>query len=473
MVRTRGRQDGGRRLAALLALSLSLSLAAGASPAPARAEDAPRAADASGEPVRLDFDGFRAPPAPRAANGLWVPTDEGYAGAWTEPFGTPSGEEGAPAVQAFQEPWTPLHALAPEVVEDLLRRLVPEGAGGGWASRATTEGIEVWTTPSNRPRVARALDFVREAFAPRLVVLADLVGTDKGEQVTLASGAVGLLPRRWTTIVHRRDTKLHVVGYAAEVAQEAVVARPLVASIPSGEEIYARWTPGETVSVLEVFAGDLDARDPVEIDLSTLRLTPEAAGPGRVVLPRTAVRRARTAILLPAGKATEAEVVWSSADGTRRLRLRVDTATAAPQDLPLGEDRVGVVRAGAATAALEGAPREGGPEASVRAFQSSGATDVTLEPLAQAFVLATGGADVVERLRAAVRRGEATLSGATVEIVAVELLAASSAWAREAVVGKALPAAASPAVEQAPVLWSVRVPVLGGVPPAGKVTVVS
>jgi hypothetical protein len=455
-MRNRGRSlSGWRRIAPLL---LALCAVAG----PAGAEDAP------GAPVRLDFDAFRAPAVPRAASGLWVPTDDGYSGSWTQSYTGEVPEDGL-AVQTFQEPWTPLHALAPEVVEDLLRRLVSGDAAGAWASRGTSDGIEVWTTTAGAAKVARALDFVRAGFAPRLSVQADLLSADAGgATVPRASGATSLLPRRWTTVLRRRDVTPQVVGCAIEVAQESVVARPLVASLPTGEEVYARWTPGETVSVLEVFVGDLDAREGLSVDLTALRLTPDAGAPARVTLPRIAVRRARTAMLLPAGRPTETEVLWTSADGPRRLRLRVEAPAPAPEDLDLGSTRVGVVRAGAATTGLEDAPREGGPEAAIRAFQSSGAGEVNLEPLAQAFVLATGEPGAIERLRASVRRAEAAVRGGTLEVSAVQAPPAAASALRDAVVGRAVPPAAVAALDQGAVLWSVRLPVLGGVPAVAR-----
>jgi hypothetical protein len=194
----------------------------------------------------------------------------------------------------------------------------------------------------------------------------------------------------------------------------------MIRGVPEGTEAYLRWTPGETVSVVEVWAAALDHLDPVPVDLSGIRNVPEANAYSRVEYPRTAVRRAFPAVTVPTAAPTSQEIAWDGPGGRRVLRLDFAPPTAPPpprsvQGRPLA---VAVLRIGAVAASLDADARDNTLEEwSSRANELPG--DHSADTLGGAFLLIEAVPEAVAALRAAVVEAERRLPGATVEVRAV------------------------------------------------------
>src|SRR5262245_28624727 len=137
-----------------------------------------RADDEAPEMVRISLSGFRAQPAVKVARTTWVPTDPAFEEQW---MSSQIGEESV--VTTFQDAPYPDHAVAPEAVEDLVRRLVPESGKPGWASKAIGGALEIWSTKEGGDRAKTAARFVEATMAPRLSVRATLVAGKSGEGV--------------------------------------------------------------------------------------------------------------------------------------------------------------------------------------------------------------------------------------------------------------------------------------------------
>lgn len=434
---------------------------------------AARAGDGVGEPVRLELDAFRAPPAVRAARALWTPADAGFEGTWS----VDDVAEDA-ALATFEPPLAPDLALSSDAVEDLVRRLVPESGEPGWASRVARGAIELWAPPAAATKARTALAFVEQAMAPRLAVRATLlapratsgVPPEDGGPRLLAAGAVRLLPRRWTSVWTRTEVRRSAVAYDVQIAQETVASRPRIAALPEGEQLLLRWSPGEKATLLEVWAAESAHRPAFPVDLSVTRHVPESNAPATVALPRTAVRRVATAVVVDAAKGGAVELSWDGPDGARTLRLAVDAAPAAPADVAVTAGAVGVVRAGAAAAALDDGARESALEDLVRSFQAGaggGRSVASPETFAGTFLLCEGAAEEVVRLRAHVGAAERALVGATVElrcVVAPSGALRDDVEAGRVAVGAALDAAVAAPYLRAPVHASARVGVVSGVP---------
>lgn len=444
--------DPRRALAVLL-----LALAAGAS-----LSARPLRADEDAASARLPLDAFRAARAVAGPRALWVPTDAAFADDWTDPDGSADRR-----LLDFEAPPFDETALHHEALASLVRRLVPGSAT--WDDRATEASLDLWGPPAAIARARTALAHVQAALAPRLDVR--LVATDGSGLVGV--GAVRLLPRRWTTALLRVAHVRHVVDYNVEIAQDTVANQPMVVALPEGEEVHLRWTPGERVSLVEVFVGVLRHQPPHEVDLSPLRNTPEANTMGVVTLPKTSVRRVLVAAAVDAGKGGTLE--WSLADPTApalALRLDVGPAPAAPADLEVEKGVVGFVRAGAAYAGLDAGPRDATTDDAIRRFQSaSSLRGASPETTAQAFFVCEGSRAELARLRASTLADEAALAPVTVEVRVVappaKQVAADLAAGRLAL-GAALDAALEEAYANAPVVAAVRTPACVGLPVAAR-----
>jgi hypothetical protein len=316
--------------------------------------------------------------------------------------------------------------------------------------------------------------FLEQAMAPRLsvrAVLSAAKGADGGARL-LAAGAVRLLPRRWTAVWLRTNIRRFTASYELEIAQEVVANKPVVASLPEGEELYLRWSPGETTTVLEVFSSETAHRAPFDLDLSGIRNVPESNAQGGIQLPRTAVRRAATAVALDAAKPGVVEWAWDGPDGARTLRLSVDAAPPEPPDAALVEAKhtaFAVVRAGASASPLEESGRIDLLDDAVGRFNnaSSGGARGSASPevQAKAFLVCEGPKAQIERLRAQVRDDERRLVTSTVEVRAV---VAPAAVLREdvetgrVVVGGLLDPAVATSYLRAPVHAAARLPATAG-----------
>ncbi|MFO0931801.1 MAG: hypothetical protein U1E39_03730 [Planctomycetota bacterium] len=442
-----------------LAFVVALSCAGAAR---ARAEDAETPA-----PARIDLSAFRAGPAVGAARALWVPSDGAFADGWRD-----GGHGEDAAVLAFEGPPFDRYAVGHEVLGDLVRRLVQSSSSAGWTDRATEESLEVWSTADGLAKAREAVRFVEAAMAPRLGVRATLSVTPKGATASrlVATGGVALLPRRWTTAWLRTNVKRFLVDHDIEIAQESTASKPVIAALPEGEELHLRWSPGETTSVLEVFVGTVRHHDPFAVDLTGVRNLPESNSSGPVSLPQSSVRRALTAVALDARTASTATCTWEGPEGTTTLRLAVDVAPAAPADATLSGGVLGVVRAGAAYAALDGEARAPKTDDAIQRYQAAatGARGAASpEAFAQAFFVCEGSRAQVDRLRAQTVADERRLVGATIEVRCVAVPAKQ--LEEDVAAGRcAVGALLDPSVEAdyagAAVRAAARVPVTASVP---------
>lgn len=437
-------------------------LVAGA--ARAGAEDAE---PATPTPVRIELAAFRAGPVVGAARALWVPSDAAFVDAWRD-----GGHGDDATVLGFEGPPFDRHAVGHEVLGDLVRRLVPASSSAGWTDRATEESLEVWSTEEGIARAREAVRFVEAAMAPRLGVRATLMVAPRagGSARLVATGAVALLPRRWTTTWLRTSVKRYVVDYDIEVAQESTAGQPVVAPLPEGEELHLRWSPGETTTVLEVFAGTVRHLEPVTVDLTGIRNVPEANSFGPVALPQASVRRALTAVVLDARSPTTATWTWEGPDGVTTLKVAVDAAPAAPADVALAGGVLGVVRAGAAYASLDGEARPARTDDAIQRYQAAatGARgSASPEGFAQAFFVCEGARAQVERLRAQVVADERRLAAASVEVRCVVVPGKQleeDVVAGRCVVGALLDPSVQADYAGASARAAVRVPVTAGIP---------
>jgi hypothetical protein len=428
----------------------------------ARAEDAETSA-----PVRIDLAAFRAGPVVGAARALWVPSDAAFVDAWRE------GGHGEDAtVLEFDGPPFDRYAVGHEVLGDLVRRLVPAASSAGWTDRATEESLEVWSTEEGLAKAREAVRFVEAAMAPRLGVRATMtVAAKAGAPARLvATGSASLLPRRWTTAWLRTNVTRFVVDYDIEIAQESSAGQPVVAPLPEGEELHLRWSPGETTTVLEVFVGAVRHLEPFPVDLTGVRNLPESNSFGPVSLPQTSVRRALTAVALDARTASTSTWTWEGPDGVTTLKLAVDAAPAAPADATLPGGVLGVVRAGAAYAPLDGEARPARTDDAIQRYQAAatGARgSASPEAFAQAFFVCEGGRAQVDRLRAQTVADERRLTSAAVEVRCV--IVPGKQLEEDVVAGRcAVGALLDPSVQAdyaaAPTRAAARLPVTAGVP---------
>lgn len=211
-----------------------------------------------------------------------------------------------------------------------------------------------------RARTEWALTVLAPSVRLRASLLAE--GRDAGLK---AEGAARLWPGRWTRLWLQENRPRFVVDWSVEIAQGSTAMNPDERALPEGQEAYVRWFPGETVSLLEVWSGDLEHLEVGELDLVGARNMPESSGPGVLRFPRTAVNRAYSALLFPSAGGTQ-EVAWQGAGGARRLRLRLDAAPASgaalPRD-PEGQSHTAALRLGPSAAGLLFDSRPGRVEA--------------------------------------------------------------------------------------------------------------
>ncbi len=451
--------------ASLLALLPALTLVL-AAPRPALGgDDAPPAMRTE----RFDLTPFRAPP-PVAGPVLFVPSDAAISASGSL-HDLP--EDGEPIkLFTFSEPPYERVTLSSDALAELIKRSVP-GAfekEGTWI-RAESGAVYVRADDATLAKVAQAVAFAGAGLAPTLPAKALLVARDGSNAVrTVAAGGAALLPRRWTRVWIQRSVRRFAAGYDIEIAQESSANDPLVQPLPEGSELYLRWTPGETLSLVEVWTGTLEHLDAPRVDLSPMRNTPEGNTMGTIELPRTAVRRAFTALAVPSAGGA-AELAWDGPDGGRTLRLSFGSAVPPPRDLDVGQDRrYAAVRAGAVAASLEQDVRPDGSDAFVERVASLRTPEPKVEPpsvdshAGGAFLLCEGLARQLDSIRAEVAEAEALLAGATLELRAVSVPEAALREALEAgdaSVGAALAPKGAELVESSGVVVAaVRVPLV-------------
>jgi hypothetical protein len=235
-------------------------------------------------------------------------------------------------------------------------------------------------------------------------VVLETVGED-GRVV--AAGSARLWPGRWTTATQRRREVPMTAAYHVEIAQGSTNMQPIVAEVPEGHEVYLRFHPGESTDLVEVWSGWLSHVAVEEIDLQGLRSLSGTSVPGVLAQPRTAVRRAYTALPLPATEASRQVVEWRGPEG--RLRLTIELAApvsppAAPREAG-DQRRIRPCRVGALSAGLAFDLR---PETSEQFLQGEAAvTDVYASMFSSEIALLDGERTGQERVIASVAGEEA------------------------------------------------------------------
>jgi len=416
------------------------------------------AASPEGTAVLIDLSHLRVPPPPEDFPALCVPSDPGFPGF--------SDDEVAESWLDFDTQAAPYDAFAisPEIVAAFVQRLVQLVEVG-----ATGSALLVKAPPEKLARVQEAVAYLAEAMARPLPVSAALHAVDgaAGRRL-LAAGAADLAPRRWTRLFLHRSHRRFPVGYNIEIAQESVAAAPILSPLHEGAELYVRFTPGETVSLLEVVAGCVDHLHPFAVDLAGVRNVPESNALGRIELPRTAVRRAYAVLVVPGGKATTHTLAWDGPGGPRLLELRAGPLPASPPDREVADGlRAGILRAGALLSPLSEGQREGALDEFLRRWAWSEEAPPH-ESLAHCFLVAEGVKEKVELFRALVAFEEQRLRQAVVELRAVAVpeapLREALAAGRATVGGALAPAEVAALVEAAGApVCSLKVPALLGV----------
>ncbi len=329
---------------------------------------------------------------------------------WAEP-----GSRRAPWV-AFDQGDSD-QALSMDALIQLLGGLAPQEtstlgldaqAGHVLSVQGTREELEAL-----RVRLAWALG----ALAPHADLAATLVGGEEGGLV--AAGRARLYAGRWTRVWFQEQRPLYPVDWAIEIAQESTAMHPTLQALSEGQELYVRWLPGEVRSVVELWSGDLEHLDDVQVDLTSIRNVPESSGPGPARLPRTALRRTYTALLLePGGAAT---LDWRGPEGVRHLRLELRSALPPSEPYQRDDFRVGILRSGALAAGLLFDVRQArtdslneelyavpppNTEISVDTLSDTGGSLTVVRAVAPAF----------EAVRAHLRQREASLAAATLRL---------------------------------------------------------
>ncbi len=406
----------------------------------------------------LDLSSLRAPAPPETFPRLFVPSDP-----WIKGFSNEGPEPGS----AFETQPAPYddYVISPGVLASLIGQLVPEYP----VLEERPGGPRFTETPERAARVVASLTYLREAMARPLPVSASLFAADGGDGSRLvAAGGAELAPRRWTQLFFQKSVRGFVVSYDVQVSQEAVAAAPVLSLQSEGAELYLRFTPGETVSLLEILVCAVDHLHPFAVDLSAIRNVPESSTMGKIELPRSAVRRTYAVLLVPAGRASNQTISWEGPGGGRTLSVRAGALPASPPDLEVEEGlRKGILRAGALLAPLSEQQR---PHAMDQFLERYAGADEMPAPdsLASCWLFAEGPKEKMEAFRALVVREEGRLRGAVVELRAVAVpetpLREAMASGKLALGGGMTPAQVGALVEAAGVpICSARMPLLAGV----------
>ena len=334
---------------------------------------------------------------------------------------------------AFSEPSLERFQVGPETLAEVLRLAAAQHEV--WADKVDIScgDDHLWISglPEAVEAVSAHLPWTMANLAPRVRVDAVLSASVAGEDARLqAMGGVELAAGRWTRVYLQERELACVPMWHIEVAQEATVMDPVPVGVPEGRELYVRYHPGETVSLIEVWAGDVTHTQLLRADLSAIRNVPEANGPGVATFPLSAVRRTYTQLVVPAAQESTRELRWSL-DGVRtRLVLNVSAATAPATTLDRGpRTRLALLRAGATTARLEFEARAGAVEfwtdrasgllhrAGLVAEAAGRMYEYSVSPVeGGAVVLAEAPVQELESLRADLAASEAALRTGTVHV---------------------------------------------------------
>ena len=247
---------------------------------------------------------------------------------------------------------------------------------------------------------------------------------DGREPAVRAQGSATCRAGHWTRLWLQEQRTPYVVDMEVEIAQASTMSNPYEAELPEGQEAYVRWFPGETASLLEVWTGELEHLDATTIDFSPVRGVPEGSGHGTVRLPRTAINRAYTALLLPAAGPSTHDITWQGLGGPRRLRLTVDGAPPAVAPVTPGHNpglRMAALRMGAGSSGLLFASRrdrmDHAREELSALTEAAGVEGwVNQDPHLGGVAVISGPQTLLETYRAHTKRREGALRSGTLKV---------------------------------------------------------
>lgn len=451
----------------------------------ARAEDAPPAS--AGQHV-IDMAGYRAEPAAVGPR-LSVPPDLILSGHESEHGDVWRLDEGATWLP-FEEPRHEAQVIGIDTLVEVLRSILATGDTPADAVQidGTQERVTIHGSAEAVQAVREHVPWALAGLAPSVRVDAVLTATRAGETRLRAMGGMRVWPGRWTRVYLQADEVACVPIWNIEVAQEATTTDPVPVGVVEGRELYVRYHPGESVSLVEVWAGEVEHLEILRHDLSGIRNVPEANGFGRVSYPRSAVNRAYTQLLLPAGRAAERTLRWTHEGATSRLALRIGASPApAPVLARAARHGMALLRTGAVSAGLDFGTRPDGQDAwverlSARLFRAAErheaegrASGFGVSPVDRGGVLLVDApTGELEGARAMIRAREQTLAARTVHL---RVLTAPEAPWREAslagrvVVGRPVPPEVLAALRDAGAVAgaSLSLPVLVGIPQGFRV----
>lgn len=425
----------------LLLMSCSLAVLGARGVARAEGDDAGAAGDAV-VTVVIDLRPLVAPPPVRGPN-LATPADliaraevaEGVVATWNQD----PADDRTPFVPFQRQPDEDRWAASP----DEWRELFYNGSDGHMAIARALEdtdgaGVDVVgdkafvrVPASLVPEVKRYAAWCLAALLPTGQVDAVLERAAPETSVRAVGRAI-LLPGRWVPVAFVKEELPCVVGSHVEIAQDSVVLDPLVANLVEGHEIYARLLPGETRSVVELWAGEVEHLETARIDVGGLQGPLRASELTTLTLPTTRVRRAATALVLANGTREERVITWRRGDTVEHLRLAVTAPPAPPAMYDGGEGRQRLaLRLGARHGRLELGAREAYDveleEHLTRYLQTVDPTGLLQENSSWAMTttgvgVLTGPAELLERVRTALVKAETEALGgleARIELLAV------------------------------------------------------
>ena len=327
---------------------------------PALAEDEPSAPHTR----TIDLRGFETG-LPVRGPALAVPPDLIAAGVEADSGGIWRMEPGTDWLR-FQEPVLERQAVGTDTLIEVLRSTI--GHREDLAEAVAVDGRRDEILVAGPPEAVQAIwanvPWVLAGLAPSVRIDAVLTATSAAGETRLdAMGGARLWPGRWTRIYLQADELGCTPVWDIDVAQESTTTDPWSVGVLEGRELYARYHPGETVSLVEIWSGSVEHLEVVREDVSGIRNVPEANGFGRVSYPTSAVERGYTQLLLPADRAVRRELRWVNGGRSVRLDLRLGAAPSSPGVLERGErGALATIRTGALAAALDFGTRPTGED---------------------------------------------------------------------------------------------------------------
>ncbi|MDJ0974794.1 MAG: hypothetical protein QNJ98_10075 [Planctomycetota bacterium] len=236
---------------------------------------------------------------------------------------------------------------------------------------ALDDRLIVMGRPALLREVRRTYDWVLAGMAPSIAVDAAYEVT-RPEARALASGRARLFPRRWTRVYLQRTDQPFCIDFNIEIAQESTAMDPYMVHLPEGQELYVRYHPGETLSLLEVWSGEIEHSDVRTIDIDPVRNVPEGNAAGKLSFPVSRLLRAHTVLVLPNGKASTHVLRFDQDGRETQLVLGVGAPPAAHPSTQTSRPRpVAVLRMDASAGTLDFGTRDRDPEAWIERMLST------------------------------------------------------------------------------------------------------